>query len=125
MFRRDALDDAPCRAYNTPMLALVTRSLLIVAVLLMPFGMASAASSAARQIPTGMAMQHCPDNDAADHGLKAGIAACTMACAGALPATDLARRYHSLPVAEGQTAVIARHMPGLHPETLTPPPKAS
>lgn len=104
--------------------AMFIRYLLLVAVALMPFGMASAASRHAHEMPrAAMPMEHCPDKSDADHQSKAGIAACTMACAGALPAADLADHL-KLAMARPALTVLGPHpLSGLHPDTLTPPPK--
>jgi len=102
----------------------LARLLLLVAVLLMPFGMAPASASTSDHVTMHMPAGHCPDQGS-DGGLKAGIAACTMACAGALPASD-ALAVESIRVRrEIATAVPVAPLFGLHPETATPPPKRS
>ncbi len=98
--------------------------LLLAAVLLMPLGMAPAAASASPQAMASMPMGHCPDQDSS-HSSKAGIAECTMACAGALPAVVTAREEPLLGPAEPVVATGAEPLNSLHPETATPPPKRS
>ena len=109
-----------------PVLTLLTRCLLLVAMLLMPFGMASAASSNAHQMSAAeMPMKHCPDTGGADHGGKPGIPTCAMACASALPAIDFATEHHRIADAARLAVFIAHPLQGFHPETLTPPPRLS
>ena len=101
------------------------RLILLIAVLLMPFGMTPAAADsgdhhATMHMPAG----HCPDQDSSGAG-KAGIAACTMACSGALPASEaFGAEDISLRREIVVTALIAP-LCGLHPDTATPPPKRS
>ena len=103
----------------------MARLILLLAVLLMPFGMAPAAASTADHHTTmHMPAGHCPDQSPSDAG-KAGIAACTMACAGALPA-GAAVAVEDIPMQRDiAVAVPVAPMFGLHPETATPPPKRS
>ena len=99
--------------------------LLIVAILLMPLGMAPAAASVAPNAPAaGMAMDHC-DRQGSSHDRKGGIAECTMVCAAALPATFGGRSGPSLVICEPVRPASAAPLSGLHPETATPPPKRS
>jgi hypothetical protein len=102
---------------------LVARLVIMLAVMLMPFGMTPASAAAHHSMPAAMAMQHCPQPAPAQHQSKGAIGACTMACASALPAADPARaeplRIHEAPVA----AIAVAGLDGLHPETATPPPK--
>jgi hypothetical protein len=104
----------------------MARLLLFFAVLLMPLGMAPGAampvahSSMAMSMPTG----HCPEQGS-NHDMKGGIAECTMACAGALPAVDLVNHEPRLIVCRSVQPTAAQQLDGLHPETATPPPKRS
>ena len=102
---------------------LLSRLLLLLAVLLMPFGMTPALASASHsQVAAEMPMGHCPDQD---HSAKGGMTECTMACAAALPATEVA--VDDL-IILGRDLVVSRsvhQLHGLHPETATPPPKRS
>jgi hypothetical protein len=100
-----------------------SKLLLLLAVLLMPFGMAPAAA-AAQHHPMATAMGHCPDQQSR-HEMKGGIAECTMACAGALPAAELAAEQ-AIPAASPRAAIPpAARLRGLNPDTATPPPKGS
>jgi hypothetical protein len=105
---------------------LLARLLLVAAVLLMPLGMSDAA--ARQPAPAAphvmMSMSHCPDS-APDHHRKGGIAECTMMCAAALPATQLACAGQPVVRSEPSPAETAAQLHGLHPETATPPPRNS
>jgi hypothetical protein len=104
---------------------LLSRLLLLVAVLLMPFGMAPAATSAAHhQMTAEMTMGHCPDQSS-NHSTKAGLVECTMACAAALPAADTPAEGPMVVYCDPVMPGAARSLDGLHPETATPPPKRS
>ena len=99
--------------------------LMLVAVLLMPLGMAPASAAVAHPLMAmDMPMGHCPDQSPR-HDAKGGIAECTMACAGTLPAADLADN-EPLPIARAPVPPVAvQRLQGLHPDTATPPPKRS
>ena len=112
------------RGYDGLVRVMLARLLLIVAVLLMPAGMAPAATSASHHEARGMPMGHCPD-PSNDHSTKQGIAECTMACAAALPAAVTAVREPPLIICEPLLPRSAQRLRGLHPETATPPPKTS
>jgi hypothetical protein len=107
------------------MRSLALRLLLLAAVLLMPFGMAPAPANAAHGLAhASMPMQHCPDQGPAGH-LKGGVAECSMACAAALPASDVPREGSLARVSEPAPPFRAQRLHGLHPETAIPPPKQS
>ena len=98
------------------------RLLILLAMLIMPFGMAPAAAK--RPVTSAMPMQHCPDQPS-HKGMKVGFTECTMACSAALPAAD---RIADSPLVVICVPVSARLTPplhGLHPETATPPPRRS
>jgi hypothetical protein len=102
-----------------------TRLLLLLAMLFMPFGMASApASTAPHAQSMEMPMGHC-DEQRPHHGLKAGIAECTMACAAALPAVNSSRAGPHIIVCTPVRPSAARQLHGMDPEIATPPPKNS
>jgi len=104
---------------------LAARLVVLLAVLLMPLGMATAAAPAHHvQAAASMPMEHCPDQ-APQHDMKGGLAACTMACSAALPAADLSSSgpVHLIYVPAAPLAVAFLH--GIHPDTATPPPKLS
>ena len=105
------------------MIRLVSKLLILMAMLLMPLGMqpvAAAPSMAHHATP----MQHCPEQ-APRHDGKAGFVECTMACSAALPATDLRAQGPLLIACTPVEPCLAGPLHGLHPETATPPPKRS
>ena len=103
----------------------VWKLVLLFAVLLMPLGMQPAAAApATHHDMASMPMGHCPDQGS-HHDMKGGIAECTMACAGALPATELSAREPLLTVREPVQPAAAPRLSGLHPDIATPPPKRS
>ena len=107
------------------MTRLITKLLVLVAVLLLPLGMAPATATSAHQpMAMDMAKGHCPDQSS-HHDEKGGIAECTMACAGALPAADLASPQPLPLIHEIMLPAVAERLDGLHPDTATPPPKRS
>jgi hypothetical protein len=104
---------------------LLSRLLVLVAVLLMPFGMTPASASMAHeQMTAGMPMGHCPDQTPSHDG-KSGFAECTMACAAALPAIDRQADEQHLIAHEPLQPLAVQRLQGLHPETATPPPRSA
>ena len=108
-------------------MALLWKLLVLIAVLLMPFGMsaAPAASSAHHAPATSMPMGHCPDQRSSQDGMKGGIAECTMACAAALPVVVRPSDYRLKLIPEPTFVLPSPSLQGLHPDTATPPPKLS
>ena len=108
------------------MMRLIAELLLLIAVMLMPFGMAPAGASPNQPhaMSADMPMQHCPEQGDKDD-MKAGFADCAMACSAALPAMDRPQEGHSLMAGPPIAPAAARELHGLHPDTATPPPKAS
>jgi hypothetical protein len=103
----------------------LARLILLVAVLLMPLGMSSATAAApSHHDMAGMMRGHCPDQAPAQHH-KAGFAECTMACAAALPAVEAPGAPAVAIATELPRSAAAHQLHGLHPETATPPPRAS
>ena len=107
-------------------MGLIGRLLVLLAVLLMPLGMAPAAAVASpvnhHAMMAGMALEHCPDQSS-KHEHNDGLAMCSMACASALPAQDLARdetlvRHHLLVI-----PMMVQTLRGVLLEIATPPPK--
>lgn len=98
--------------------------LALLAVLLLPLGMAPAAATASHGHSASMPMQHCPEQST-KHESKAAFAECTMACSAALPAID---RCEAQPLSIDRERVrpaLAQHLSDLHPDIATPPPKHS
>ena len=105
-------------------MARLLRLIALLAVLLMPFGMAPAAATPVQHRTTSMPMQHCPEQGS-KHESKTAFAECTMACSAALPVIDVAQGQ-PLPIDRAPNhAAVVQVLHGLHPETATPPPKAS
>ncbi|QNM81731.1 hypothetical protein H8M03_06540 [Sphingomonas sabuli] len=100
---------------------LAIRLLTLLAVMLMPFGMATAASPP----PSSHAAmaEHCPDGQQAPSHHDGMVGECTMACASALPAA-VPERTASDAVAPPVllSAAIAR-LAGMELEIATPPPR--
>lgn len=107
------------------MTRLASRLLVLLAVLLMPLGMATAATPVHHeQMAAVVPMEHCPD-ETSQHEMKGGLAACTMACSAALPAVAFAGSgFTSLAsVILAPASTVFLH--GIQPETVTPPPRLS
>ena len=103
----------------------LAKLVLLIAVLLMPLGMAPAAGTSHNaKAMAAMPMGHC-DQPAPTQGAKHGLAECTMACSAALPAVDAPRDDRPLIVCLPVQPAAAQVLHGLHPETATPPPKRS
>lgn len=103
---------------------LLARLVLLIAVLLMPLGMAPAAADAPGHHATAaMPISHC-DQQPVKHAPKAGFAECTMACSAALPAADLSPGEAPTMARAPLLATAAMVLHGLHPDTATPPPKS-
>jgi hypothetical protein len=98
----------------------ILRLLLLLAVLLMPFGMA--APAAAHGAGASVVMVHCPEQPLSK-GAHRHFAECTMACSAALPATELARDTPRSIVCVPAETAVAQHLHGLDPEIATPPPR--
>jgi hypothetical protein len=104
--------------------AVLSRLLLLIAVLVMPLGMTAAPAAAEHHHSASMPMRHCPEQGTKHHS-RAAFAECTMACASALPAVD---RVQDPPVAYAAPLTAVALVPalhGLHPETETPPPRVA
>ena len=117
------IETAPATAYCASMRSILLRLMALVAVLLLPLGMAPAAAHYEHSAAS-MTMQHCPDQGSKSVS-KSGFAECTMACSAALAAADLPAEPlpPSFPVPVTATAVQILH--GLHPDIATPPPKSA
>jgi hypothetical protein len=107
------------------MRSLALRLLALIAVLLLPLGMAAAPAAAHHaEMSASMPMQHCPDGTPKT-GSKAAPTECTMACSAALPAVDLAPLQmqplsHSL-----LQPSLTPTLTGIELEIATPPPRLS
>ena len=107
------------------MTKLVAKLLVLIAILVMPLGMATAAAPAHEgHNEAAMAMEHCPDKAPAKE-TKSGFAACTMACAAALPAVDRPGENLFFVGHESSPTPRVTSLQGIHPDIETPPPKRS
>jgi hypothetical protein len=104
--------------------AAIIKFVLLLGVLMMPFGMAPVNAGTAHQAMAGMPAGHCPEQSSG-HERKAGIAECTMACAAALPAAVASADDPPVMVTCPCLALPSESLHGLHPDTATPPPKVS
>jgi len=110
--------------YRAAMRVLILRMLVLMSLTLMPFGMAAAPAAAVQHEQMAMPMQHCPQSDSRSHSTGA-LADCSMACASALPATDLQiAGAHPVSKFLPQPALIAA-LSGIELEIATPPPRRS
>lgn len=103
-------------------MAAILRLLALLAMVLMPFGMAAAPAAPAQSHHSSAGMEHCPD-ESSTMDLAGGPGGCAMPCSAALPAGDagpidspsLARSL----VDAGRPPALA----GLVLEIATPPPR--
>ena len=107
----------------------LSKLLLLLSVLLMPLAMAPASASASAPEHDGaehsiMAMEHCPDQGSKPD-LAPGIAACSMACAAALPAFTAVLGEQALPKGTPSNDFEPRKLAGLDPESADPPPRSA
>ena len=105
----------------------LAKLLVLLSVLLMPLAMSSPAAAAAPAhgaTHSAMAVEHCPDEGAMPDQAP-GIAACPMACAGALPAAVGTPGRPAAP--RGAPCVLEEPRPlaGIDPESADPPPRFS
>ena len=104
------------------MASLVAKLLLLLSVLLMPLAMAPAASAPAELASMSHeSMGHCPDPPVQD--FEPGIAACTMACAAALPAIGPCATAPLVKVAAPLAVMPPKALEGILLEIATPPPR--
>ena len=115
---------AAAQFYPAAMRVLILRMLAFVAVLLMPFGMAAAPAAPTQHHQMAMPMQHCPEPNSSRHSTGA-LVDCTMACASALPATDL-EIVGAHPVSKfAPEPMLVAALSGIELEIATPPPRLS
>ncbi len=109
--------------YGARMRSIMLHLLTLIAVMLLPFGMAAAPAEAHQmQMPSATATEHCPD-DSSETGSWV-LAECAMPCSAALPAIDAPTGIRLLsPVPEKAKLVLG--LPGIELEIATPPPKPS
>ena len=107
-------------AYGTRMVAPLLRLVMLVALALMPFGMANAPAVAAASIAPAAA-GHCDEHQKPDNlpaKMHMSCASCT-----ALPAPDLAPEVSELRHELPRLVKAVKAMSETEPEIATPPPK--
>ena len=105
-------------------MAIVLRLFALVAVLMLPLGMAVAPAEVHHPpMAMDMPMQHCPDEPSKDDS-GGVLAECTMACSAALPATAPAATLAPFATTPADAAIPAL-LASVEPEIATPPPKLS
>jgi len=121
---KPAIEPMSVEVYSNMMRCAVFRLLALLAVLLMPLGMQPAASAMTGQghgMAASMPMQHCPDQSRHQH--NDGLATCSMTCASALPAHEIARNEPPLQGHQIIKPMLAQSLRGMKPAIPTPPPK--
>jgi hypothetical protein len=106
------------------MRATALKLLALLAVMLMPLGMAASPAAAHHQPAAAMPMEHCPEPEPA-HTTRSGFVDCTMACSAALPAVGSSIPMRPLILCAPVELSLSNRLRGLHPDTATPPPKRS
>ena len=106
-------------------MAMVWKLLVLVAVVLMPFGMSAAMAASASHAPAAAAAQHCNDHGGQPTEKSTKQSAdCAIACSMLMVAET--RLKDPLSAAHLPPAhPLAESGAGLHPDTATPPPKLS
>jgi hypothetical protein len=116
----------PSQALNRSAMTAVVRLLSLLALLLMPFGMAVAPAEAAGHhgAMAAMPMDHCPDRPSKgdDQGT---VADCAMPCSAALPAADLSPADSGPAQRASAESSAETALAGIEMEIATPPPKLS
>jgi hypothetical protein len=102
----------------------IGRLLLLLAVLLMPLGMTPATAADHHMTMASAGDDHCPDRQS-QHRHRDGPAMCSMACASALPAEDIAQADTIIASRDVLIPVVGRRLHGVLLEIATPPPRLS
>jgi hypothetical protein len=103
------------------MAAFLFKLLALVAVLLMPAGMANAAASA-QQAAAATKASHCSGHEEQEKAPLSGMDAQCMACAG-LPATQVPAAGARLLPSAPRLIALTNAISGIILEIATPPPK--
>lgn len=119
-----AIETEAISPYCAGMRSVLLRLLAFIAVMLMPFGMAPAAAAPMQDQQMAMPMHSCPERDSSRHSTGA-FSACTMACASALPATDLTVALAQLVSEFLPEPIFGPALSGIELEIATPPPRLS
>ena len=110
-------------AYPAPMAAFLFKLLALLAVLLMPAGMANAAASA-QQADAASQSSHCSGHEDQQEAPPGEMDAQCMACAG-LPAAELPAAAASILPRAPRLIALAHETRGIILEIATPPPKVA
>jgi hypothetical protein len=112
------------RPYWPAMAAVIFRLLAVVALVLMPLGMAGA-PAIAQAMPAdhaAMPMGHCEEQPSKDKAPAPSKMDCTAMCT-ALPATDTPLPAPVMRLVALRSATLAAPFDGIEPEIATPPPR--
>lgn len=104
-------------------MAILLRLFALVAILMLPLGMATAPAEMHHAPMAADMMQHCPDEPSNDD-LARVLSECTMACSAALPATGSTAASQPFATAPAEPA-IPPVLASIALEIATPPPKLS
>ena len=109
------------------MTRVAAKLLILFALLAMPLGMSAASAGVPMDhgATDHTSMSGCADAKPSDGGTEPGIAACTMACAAALPAIGQAAAAPRTLTNAPRTASALKRLAGVLLETATPPPRAA
>ena len=104
--------------------AAALRLFTLLAMLMMPFGMAAAEAAPAGQhhSASGAQTEHCPENQPGGD-LPGAVADCAMPCSSALPAADVTPVKPEPPVRGPSEPRLQVALAGIELEIATPPPK--
>lgn len=107
------------------MVAVIVKLLMLIALVLMPFGMGSASAMPAGQARMAATGGHCDEQGSQPHEQSSDQQIdCAMACS--MLATTQGNLAEPAPSLRLPTArPLAERGRGLHPDTATPPPKPS
>ena len=116
------IEARPIGRYAAPM-QLFVRLLALLAMVLMPFGMAAAPAAPSERHHSSVGMEHCPE-ESSKTDMAGGPGGCAMPCSAALPAADLAAPSLRYTRYSGNSP-IAVTLAGIELEIATPPPRHS
>ena len=110
-------------SYVRAMAAIFVRLMTLVALVLMPIGMANASAAAGPvERPAATALGHCEDKKSEDKAPESEAMACAAACA-ALAASPRPALAAPLKLKAQQTMAIEPSFNGIVLEIATPPPR--
>lgn len=113
------------KAYLRRMRRLLIRVIMLLAVLLMPLGMAApavASAAAHHGAASGMPMEHCPEQGS-NTDTAGGLDRCTMTCSAALPVLDAPPAHALLISSVPDDLPLGPELASIAQDIATPPPK--